>query len=258
MVEDEPLGQLAPPMGGSPAAGPVSDDQVEIESKITDQNGEPWLFAHMPWIGVIDEKGKAQKIPARGAWQLTRPGDWQVPDGYNDPDMPDDEAFGDIKWRIRPGRGRWRADWEEGWVCNQRTGLWGIDIDNLVRFWDRMEMLGITPPVTWAQSTGREGGGTHLLFDGRDLPEKYWRQGGLGDPCWGDLKANGYVAAVGSRHPRGPIYTWLPDSGTVLAKPPLEFADAILAERGLWKETLKDQAKGGGKSGGSGRSTSPR
>ena len=70
MVEDEPLAQVAPPMGGSPTAGPVSDDQVEIESKITDQNGEPWPFAHIPWIPCLDEDGK----PAPAAWRVFEDG----------------------------------------------------------------------------------------------------------------------------------------------------------------------------------------
>ena len=60
------------------------------------------------------------------------------------------------------------------------------------------------------------------------------------------MKCAGFIAAVGARHPRGPVYTWLPVSGSVLVKPSLEFAEAILAERGLWKETLRDQGKGGG------------
>ena len=202
----------------------------------------------MPWVGVIDEKGKAQKIPTRGGWQRTLPGQWHVPDEYYDPTMPDDdpEAFGDIKYRTRPGRGKWKPDWEEGWVCNQRTGLWVVDVDALGAFWHRMEILGIAPPRTRAQSTGRPDGGMHLLYDGRDLPEKYWKQGGLGDPVWGDLKANGYVASEGAHHPFGPVYSWLPDSPVEIVKPSLEFAEAILAERALWKATLKDQGKGGG------------
>jgi hypothetical protein len=182
MVEDEPLGQVAPPMEGSPVAGPVSDGQVEVESKITDQNGEPWLFAHMPWIPCLDEDGKPTKIPARREWQLTKADDWQVPNFVNDPDMPDDEAFGDIKERYVPGCGRWRADWEEGWVSNIRTGLWPVDVDNPALFESVVRDLGVAIPRTWRQETGREGGGYHLLYDGRDLPERYWAQGGLGTP----------------------------------------------------------------------------
>ena len=214
----------------------------------TDSDGVPWLFATMPWVGVIDEAGKAQKVPVRKEWQLTPVGEWQVPDTYFDPAILNDDPdeLGRFKQLTRQGIGKWKPGWQEGWVCNRRTGLWGIDIDNLIRFWARMEMLGIEPPVTWAQDTGREGGGTHMLFDGRDLPEKYWAQGGLGDPCWGDLKCNGFIAAPGAQHPRGPFYGWRPESGTILIKPTLEFADVILDERGLWKETLRDQARRGG------------
>src|ERR1035437_744919 len=259
MVEDEQLGQVAPPMGGSPAAGPVSDDQVEIGSKITDQNGETWQFAWMPWVGVIDEKGKAQKVPARKEWQLTLPGEWQVPDKNVDRTTPNDDpnTYGPGTIRTRPGTGKWRPDWEAGWVCNQRTGLWVVDVDDLNAFWRRMEILGIGQPKTRAQSTGRAGGGMHLLFDGRDLPEQYWRQGGLGNPVWGDLKANGYIAAQGAHHPLGPVYDWIPESPAELIKPPLEFADVIMAARALWKETLKDQGKSGGKSGATGRAYVP-
>ena len=211
-----------------------------------DSDGVAWEFAWMPWVGFIDEQGKAQKVPTRGGWQQTPVGEWQVPHWVNDPDMPDEEAYGDIKQRLVPGRGKWLPDWEEGWVCNQRTGLWVVDVDDPEAFRRRMEILGIEPPRTRAQSTGRASGGMHLLYDGRDLPEQYWRQGGLGDPYWGDLKANGYVAAQGARHPRGPVYDWIPDSPAELVKPSLEFADMILAERALWKEALKDQNKGGG------------
>ena len=214
----------------------------------TDSDGVPWLFATMPWVGVIDEQGKAQKVPVRKEWQLTPVGEWQVPDTYFDPAILNDDPdeLGRFKQLTRQGTGKWKLGWQEGWVCNRRTGLWPVDIDNLIRFWARMEALGIEPPVTWSQSTGREGGGTHMLFDGRDLPEKYWAQGGLGDPCWGDLKCNGFIAAPGAQHPRGPFYGWRPESGTILVKPTLEFADAILAERVLWREALRGQAKGGG------------
>ncbi len=181
----------------------------------------------MPWVPVIDEAGRAQKIPARREWQLTLRGEWQVPDerrlGLND----DPDEIWKYKYGIVPGRGRWKPSWQEGWVCTRRTGLWVIDIDNLVRFRARMEELGIEVPRTYSHSTGREGGGMHMLFDGRDLPEEYWAQGPLGSPCWGDLKAAGFIAATGARHPRGPVYTCLPDSGLVLAKPPLGFAEVI-------------------------------
>ena len=254
MVEDEPLGQVAPPMGGSPAAGPVSDDQVEIESKITDQNGEPWLFAHMPWIAFIDEEGKAQKIPARGGWMQTPVGEWQVPDTYNDPAILDDDpdSIWKLKQLIRPGRGKWKPDWQEGWVCNQRTGLWVPDVDNPEEYRRRMEALGIELPKTRAQSTGRIGGGMHVLLDGRDLPEEYWQQGPLGDPCWGDLKCAGFIAAQGARHPFGSDYAWLPDSGIVIVKPSLEYASMIIAERERYREANKGR---GGVSAGHRRDT---
>lgn len=197
----------------------------------TDSDGVPWLFATMPWVGVIDEAGKAQKVPVRKEWQLTPVGQWQVPDTYSDRSIPEDvpDSLFTLKQLIRSGTGKWKPDWQEGWVCNQRTGLWVIDIDNPARFRARMQALGIEPPVTWSQSTGREGGGMHMLFDGRDLPEKYWQQqqGPLGDPCWGDLKCNGFIGATGAMHPRGQRYTWIPESGTILAKPSAEFAEVI-------------------------------
>jgi putative DNA primase/helicase len=216
-----------------------------------DSDGEIWEFAWIPWVGVIDDAGKAQKVPVRKEWQLTLRGEWQVPDLYIDRSKLNDDpnVFSKYKSQIRPGRGRWKPDWQEGWVCNQRTGLWVVDIDNPEVFRRRMEELGIEVPKTRAQSTGRVGGGMHLLLDGRDLPEQYWRQGGLGNPVWGDLKANGYVAAQGTRHPRGPVYKWLLDSDNVLVKSSLAFADAIMAERALWKETLKDQNRGGSTAG---------
>jgi hypothetical protein len=245
MVEDEPLGQVAPLMGGSPAAGPVSDDQVEIESKITDQNGEPWLFAHMPWIPCLDDDGKPTKIPARREWQLTKADDWQVPNFVNDPDMPDDEAFGDIKERYVPGRGRWRADWEEGWVSNIRTGLWPVDVDNPALFESIIRDLGVAIPRTWHQETGREGGGYHLLYDGRDLPEQYWAQGGLGDPGWGDLKANGWVAAAGALHPTGRRYTRNQDWPGQILPPPQWFAEFVMEQREKWRASLSKLGKTG-------------
>ena len=106
----------------------------------------------------------------------TLPGEWQVPDTYFDTTALNDdpEELGKYKQLTRPGEGKWRPDWEAGWVCKQSTGLWAVDVDDPEAFRRRMEMLGIEPPRTWAQSTGRVGGGTHLLFDGRDLPEQYW------------------------------------------------------------------------------------
>jgi len=215
----------------------------------TDSEGAPWLFAAMPWVGVIDEKGRAQKVPVRKDWQLTEPGQWQVPDTYTDPDMPGEEDPTGMKLRIRPGTGAWPEGWEEGWVCNQRTGLWVPDIDNLRAFRARMEELGIEVPPTYSHSTGREGGGMHLLLDGRDLPEWCWQQGPLGDPCWGDLKCNGFIAATGARHPRGPRYTGIPDSGLILVKPTLEFAEVILAERERYRKAEGQNSAGGGATG---------
>lgn len=134
----------------------------------TDSDGVAWEFAWMPWVGVIDEQGRAQKVPTRPEWQLTPAGSWQVPDTYFDRNTPSDLDFGG-PWKqlVRPGQGKWKPGWEAGWVCNQRTGLWVVDVDNLEHFRRRMEELGIAPPVTWAQSTGRIGSGQHLLFDSR-------------------------------------------------------------------------------------------
>ena len=215
-----------------------------------DSDGVEWPFTWMPWVGVIDDAGKAQKVPVRPEWQLTPVGTWQVPDTYFDRKTPNDdlEFGGPWKQLVRSGRGKWRDDWQEGWVCNQRTGLWVVDVDNPENFRRRMEELGIEPPVTWSQTTGRIGGGTHYLFDGRSLPEQYWRQGPLGDPCWGDLKCNGFIAAVGSKHPRGPLYSWILASDNILVKPSLEFADAIMDERGRYKKT-EGQGGGGGATG---------
>ena len=114
----------------------------------------------------------------------------------------------------RPGRGKWKPYWEEGWVCNERTGLWVVDVDDPEAFRRRMEELGIEPPRTRAQSTGRKGGGMHLLYDGRDLPEQYWRQGPLGNPVLGRLEG-----ATASSRPLAPVTRGarstlaLPDSG---------------------------------------------
>src|ERR1700685_782834 len=111
----------------------------------------------MPWVGVIDEAGKAQKVPAPGQWQLTLPGEWQVPDecrlGLND----DPDQLGKYKYGIVPGRGKWKPTWQEGWCCNRDTGLWVVDVDDLEAFRRRMEVLGIEPPRTYSQSTGRVG-----------------------------------------------------------------------------------------------------
>jgi hypothetical protein len=82
------------------------------------------------------------------------------------------------------GRGAWRPDWEEGWLTNRRTGLWVVDIDDPALFEAAIERARIAIPQTRCQSTGRVGGGLHMLFDGRNLPEEYWRQGGLGGPPW--------------------------------------------------------------------------
>ena len=56
-----------------------------------DSDGVAWEFAWMPWVGVIDEQGKAQKVPVRREWQLTLPGQWQVPDRHADRSRPSEE-----------------------------------------------------------------------------------------------------------------------------------------------------------------------
>jgi len=239
MVQDHTAGREEPGI-------PDVSDLVSGDHVIRDSHGEPWPFATIPWIPVIDEQGKAQKIPAMKAWQQTPLGMWQKPDIYTDPDMPDEENASGLKWRVQPGRGAWRPDWEEGWVCNRDTGLWVVDVDAPEHFWRLAENGAFAVPGTRAQSTGRVGGGIHLLFDGRRLPEKYWKQGGLGYPTWGDLKCAGFVAAEGARHPFGPIYARHPDWPAELVEPPLDFADWIMAQRREWKDSLKDQGKGGG------------
>ena len=41
------------------------------------------------------------------------------------------------------------------------------------------------------------------------------------------MKCNGFIGATGAMHPRGQRYTWIPESGTILAKPSAEFAEVI-------------------------------
>ena len=172
-----------------------------------------------------------------------------MPDTYTDRAIPEDDpdSLFTLKQLVRPGRGKWKPYWQEGWVTNQRTGLWVPDVDDPGEYRRRMETLGIEPPQTRAQSTGRPGGGMHLLFDGRDLPEEYWQQGPLGDPCWGDLKCAGFIAAQGAQHPFGPFYDWIPDSGIVIVKPSREYADMIIAERERYR--VANKGSGGGATG---------
>ena len=210
-----------------------------------DSDGEPWAFAHIPWIPVIDGEGKAQKIPARCEWQKTAPGEWQVPDMYRDESITDEADPNGLKLAVRPGRGAWKPGWEEGWVSNIRTGLWPVDVDNPALFESVIRDLGVAIPRTWRQETGREGGGLHLLFDGRGLPEQYWAQGGLGDPGWGDLKANGWVAAAGALHPTGRRYTRNEDWPGQILPPPQWFAEFVMEQREKWRASLGKLGKAG-------------
>ena len=115
------------------------------------------------------------------------------------------------------------------------------DVDDPEEYRRRLEALGIEPPKTRGQSTGRPGGGIYVLLDGSDLGEEYWQQGPLGDPCWGDLKA-ACLIGPGARHPFGPVYDWIPDSGIVIAKPSLEYASMILDQRRRYREANKAAA----------------
>lgn len=215
---------------------------------IRDARGELWPFAVIPWLALIDGQGKAQKLPAMKSWQQTPLGSWQKPDIYTDPSMPDEEALTGLKWRVRPGRGAWRPDWEQGWLTNQRSGLWVVDIDDRALFDAAVERALIAIPRTRCQSTGRMGG-MHLLFDGRNLPEEFWRQGGLGNPPWGDAKSNGWVAAEGARHPFGDVYTYMEDWPEEIGQPPLQFARWIMSEREDWRDWLNENSRTGRRAG---------
>jgi putative DNA primase/helicase len=229
-----------------PAASAEQDepvgDLVSGQSGIRDSHGEPWSLAVIPWLPVLDEQGRPQKLPAMKSWQQTLPGTWQKPDIYRDPDMPDEEDLTGMKLRVRPGRGAWRPDWEEGWLTNRRTGLWVVDIDDPALFEAAIERARIAIPQTRCQSTGRAGG-MHMLFDGRNLPDEFWRQGGLGNPPWGDLKANGFVAAEGAAHPYGPVYAYLEGWPEEICEPPLDFVGWIMSEREAWRGWLNEQGK---------------
>lgn len=99
---------------------------------------------------------------------------------------------------------KWRDGWQCGLVCSQSSGLFAADVDDKPQF--RAWAAGDGPEfvaTAWAR-TGS--GGSHLLYDARNVAAEDWpRQGKIPG---GDLKSNGFIAVEPSLHPNGQPYTW--------------------------------------------------
>jgi hypothetical protein len=76
----------------------------------------------------------------------------------------------------------------------------------LFRAW--VEENGIDVPDTAWASTGREGGGSHLLFDARAVTVSSWPVQGAVKAHGFDVKSNGFISVEPSFHPNGTPYLW--------------------------------------------------
>jgi hypothetical protein len=108
-----------------------------------------------------------------------------------------------------------------GLLTSKSSGLIVIDIDDRAAFRSWVAETGLDVPATAWSSTGRKGGGSHLLFDGRELPEDEWPRQGTIWPgrALGEIKSRGFVAVEPSLHPAGLPYTWRSREVTPLMAP---------------------------------------
>ncbi len=122
-------------------------------------------------------------------------------------------------------------------ILGKASGLCAIDVDDLDA-WARLRAeLGIgDEPVTAWQTTGREGGGLHLLFRRGSVDESLLKQGQL---CPGvELKTKGLIIAAPSMHGSGRTYQWQPGPGE-----PAEISAGLLGARQENEQQIRAEVK---------------
>lgn len=142
------------------------------------------LWTTIPWRARRGDDGtwlKAPSLPAGFHYDDFAYGQPVVPFGQRDPDD------------------------QPGYVTSWRSGVIVFDMDAPDEALALLESAGIDLPETAEVSTGRDGGGRHLVYDGRALSRAEWpkQRNYIG---LFDIKSNGFVAAPGAVHPSGRRY----------------------------------------------------
>ena len=107
---------------------------------------------------------------------------------------------------------RWPDESRCGLLTSRASGVIAVDIDDRARFraWLAENGYGDMFAVDAWSSTGRPGGGSHLLYDARAIANgsSNWPMQGKVTEAGFDLKSNGFIGAEPSLHPTGVPYLW--------------------------------------------------
>ena len=115
-------------------------------------------------------------------------------------------------------------------ICGAASGLVAVDVDDMAQ-WEKFSAEYELPP-TVVQSTGRDGGGLHLLFRRGEVDPAMLRQGAWSADYPGiEVKSKGLIIAAPSLHASGRRYQWLPGPGE-----PEEIGKAVLRQRAKGSE----------------------
>lgn len=145
--------------------------------------------------------------------------------------------------------------WQVALACSQNSGVFAVDVDDADQLaaWEREN--GSLPGGTWAQTTGRDGGGMHRFFRPSHML-RYWpKQGAFSAQLPQlEIRSNGLVAVSPSVHPSGRRYQWTEDSAPAIADTPWRLS-GYLNERAVRRERpaagSRTAATAGGAPGGS-------
>lgn len=117
---------------------------------------------------------------------------------------------------------RWQSGWQVGIALAEAGEIFAVDVDS----WDELAEWendhGELPREgsTWWQSTGREDGGAHALFQrGRLLTE--WPRHAAFNRRFGhlEIKSRGFIAVPPSIHPSGNQYQWVGSASGIAGCP---------------------------------------
>ena len=115
-------------------------------------------------------------------------------------------------------------------ICGVASDLVALDVDDMAQ-WEKFRAEYELPP-TVTQSTGRPGGGLHLLFRRGEVDPAMLRQGAWSADYPGiEVKSKGLIIAAPSLHASGRRYQWLPGPGE-----PEEIGRAVLRQRAKGSE----------------------
>ena len=120
-------------------------------------------------------------------------------------------------------------------ILGQASGLIAIDVDNLEEWQkflagNRDEIL----PTAW-QTTGREGGGLHLLYRRGELSGQSLRQGSWEQFPGIELKTRGLIMAAPSVHASGSQYLWHPAPVAAISR------DLVAAHQARQEQAFREE-----------------